>query len=163
MKLKTFTEHINESTCAQGLLRLIELGLADQPIRIEYVINLRCVNDVWKLLKTPVESRDWHWLDEFHDISTTRTVAFWKELEGSSEKPVIIKEGRVPIARIISDDELKWFGPKITSEDEFEAELSHRARAYIIRTVQTLPIVPVWVTETDSGILYSVENGQCLN
>jgi hypothetical protein len=163
MKLKTFTEHINESTSAQGLLRLIELGLADLPVRIEYVINMRCTNDAWKLLKTPVEDRDWDWLDEFHDISKTRVAAFWEEHEGSSEEPVIIKEGRVPIARIISDDELKLFGPKFGSPDEFAAEIEERAREYIIRTAQTLPIVPVWVTETDSGILYSVESGTRLN
>lgn len=163
MQLKKFNEYINESASAKSLLRLIELGLAELPIRIEYYINLGCTRGIWKLLKTPVELRDEDWLDEFHLASQTWSVAYWDEVEGSSEDLVTIKDGRVQIASLIADDELKWFGPKITSEDEFEAEVSHRARAHIIRIAQGLERVPVWITETDSGILYSVESGLRLN
>ena len=165
MKLKKFNEYVNESASAKSLLRLIELGLAELPIRIEYYINLGCTRGIWRLLKTPVELRDADWLDEFHLASDTWSVAYWDEVEGSSEDFDIdtIEHGRVQIASLIADDELKWFGPKITSEDEFEAEVSHRARAHIIRIAQGLERVPVWITETDSGILYSVESGLRLN
>jgi hypothetical protein len=163
MKLKRFNEYVNESASAQSLLRLIELGLAELPIRIEYYINPGCTRGIWKLLKTPVELRDDDWLDEFHLASETWSVAYWDEVEGSSKEPVTIKHGRVQIASLIADDELKWFGLKITSEDEFEAEVSHRARAHIIRIAQGLARVPVLITEEGSGIWYSVESGLRLN
>ena len=162
--LKLFEDQTsNRLTGAQGLFRLIELGLAELPVRIEYDVNLKCINAVWELVKTPVEARDEHWLSEFHDISTSRVAAFWTEREGSSEDPDIVDEGRVPIARIISDDELKLFGPNFSSPDELTAEIEARAREYIIRIAQTLPVVPVLITETDSGIWYSAESGLRLN
>ena len=163
MKLKRFNEYINESVSDRSLLRLVRLGLAELPIRIEYYINTGCTRGIWKLLKTPVELRDDDWLDEFHLASETWSVAYWDELEGSSKESVTIKHGRVQIASLIADDELKWFGPKITSEDEFEAEVSHRARAHIIKIAHGLARVPVLITEEGSGIWYSVESGLSLN
>jgi hypothetical protein len=163
MKLKRFNEYINESVSDRSLLRLINLGLAELPIRIEYYINTGCTRGIWKLLKTPVELRDDDWLDEFHLASETWSVAHWEEVEGSSKDPVLVKHGRVQIASLIADDELKWFGPKITSEDEFEAEVNHRARAHIIKIAQDLERVPVLITEEGSGVWYSVESGIRLN
>jgi hypothetical protein len=163
MKLKTFTEHINESTSAQGLLRLIELGLAEPPVRIEYFINVSSLPEVWKILKTPVEIRDWNWLDEFRLTARAWPVTYWDMIEGSSPNPSIINDGRVYISQLIAENELKWFGPKICTQEEFVTEVGHRVRSHIIKIARDLKPVPVWITEIDSGILYSVETGQRLN
>ena len=164
MKLKTFTEHINESASAKSLLRLIELGLAEMPIRIEYIINpIPATQEVWKVLKTPADIRDWNWLDEFRSTSRAWAVAYWDMVEGSSPKPFVINDGSIYISQLIGESELKWFGPKICTKEEFVTEVGHRIRSRIIETARDLKPVPVWITEEDSGILYSVESGQRLN
>jgi hypothetical protein len=118
---------------------------------------------VWKVLKTPADIRDWGWLDEFRLKSRAWPVAYWDMVEGSSPNPFVITDGRIYISQLIGESELKWFEPKICTEEEFVTEIGHRIRSRVIETARDLKPVPVWITEVDSGILYSVESGQRLN